>query len=390
MDICIIGGSFRGMECAYLAKKAGYGVTVIDRDDSAPARTMADRFYAMDPLKNPASAKALFSGAGAVVPATGNIELLREMDRVFKGIDTPLLFDVAAYSAAASKTISRRLLDGIGIPAPAMWPECGFPAVVKPMDSHSRIPTSVVNTLDELRSIDEHIVLAGDDSFIQECVPGTKMVTCVIGNGERTLPCISGELEVDDGFDKKRVRCDPTINSRPAAAKLSKLARDIAEAMSVVGPLFVEGTEIQDEAVILDIDACVVSMMPTAILHSTGFNLLEVLMAARVKDINPVAPRVKRATICEHILVTDDRLRFCGNREFSRISCPRIHEGLFGSTEIITDYAPGLRTWRATLVTTGSDMGDAERKRAECIENIVSECGITLIEDPKPRIGTSN
>ena len=44
----------------------------------------------------------------------------------------PLLFDLAAYRVTQSKAASRELFQRLGVPLPAPWPVCGFPAVVKP------------------------------------------------------------------------------------------------------------------------------------------------------------------------------------------------------------------------------------------------------------------
>jgi len=42
--VAIIGGYLQGVEATYLAKKAGWGVLVIDKDPWAGASLMCDRF----------------------------------------------------------------------------------------------------------------------------------------------------------------------------------------------------------------------------------------------------------------------------------------------------------------------------------------------------------
>jgi pyrrolysine biosynthesis protein PylC len=42
--VAVVGGNLQGAEAAYLAKKAGWEVTVIDRKAVVPATGLGDRF----------------------------------------------------------------------------------------------------------------------------------------------------------------------------------------------------------------------------------------------------------------------------------------------------------------------------------------------------------
>ena len=48
MRVAIIGGGLQGVEAVYLAQKAGWDVTLIDRRPGTPARGLCDEFVQCD------------------------------------------------------------------------------------------------------------------------------------------------------------------------------------------------------------------------------------------------------------------------------------------------------------------------------------------------------
>lgn len=48
IHIAIIGGKLQGVEACYLARKAGWRITLFDRNPACPASQMADQFYPVD------------------------------------------------------------------------------------------------------------------------------------------------------------------------------------------------------------------------------------------------------------------------------------------------------------------------------------------------------
>ena len=51
MRVAIVGGKLQGVEAAYLAKKAGWEVVLVDRKSWVPAAGLCDSFYSLDVTK---------------------------------------------------------------------------------------------------------------------------------------------------------------------------------------------------------------------------------------------------------------------------------------------------------------------------------------------------
>ena len=51
--ICLVGGKLQGFEAAYLSKKAGMNVIVVDKNFQALIRNYADEFHCFDVTKEP-------------------------------------------------------------------------------------------------------------------------------------------------------------------------------------------------------------------------------------------------------------------------------------------------------------------------------------------------
>jgi pyrrolysine biosynthesis protein PylC len=48
----------------------------------------------------------------------------------------------------------------------------------------------------------------------------------------------------------------------------------------------------------------------------------------------------------------------------------RLHEDFFGADEALSDYMPGRREWRATLIVTGVDRREAVARSDHLMETI--------------------
>ena len=68
--MAIVGGALQGMEAVYLANKAGIETVVLDRKADAPALSICDDPFVLDPTKDPESAMGIFEGCDAVIPAS--------------------------------------------------------------------------------------------------------------------------------------------------------------------------------------------------------------------------------------------------------------------------------------------------------------------------------
>ena len=91
------------------------------------------------------------SSCDAVLPACEDLETLRFLDARLREWGVPLLFHLPSYEMSRSKVRSDRLIAALDVPRPLPWPECGFPAVVKPSESSGSEAVRVVGSASELR-----------------------------------------------------------------------------------------------------------------------------------------------------------------------------------------------------------------------------------------------
>lgn len=377
MRLCIVGGVLQGMEAAYLAKKAGYETVVIDRWKDAPALCLADDGIIMDVIKERDRAIKLFSECDAVLPANENMETLRALNIICDEAQTPFLFDLKAYELSSSKVLSNDFMRELGVPLPAAWPECGFPVVVKPSGQSGSVGVSRANDQDEMAAGVKKVREMGDDAIIQEFVEGPNISIEVIGDGSAVMPMVMTEVVLDGGYDCRMVRC-PVENIDSALEKsFIDLARKLSEGLRLRGIMDVEAIVKGCVPKVLEIDARIPSQTPAAVLGATGINLLERLVEALVNGrMRGQGLDNMGASVYEHVAVDDGSIRSCGEGTFSEVRNPRIEPGLFGSDEMITDYAPGRESWRATIICSGPTPEKAWEKRTDCLREIVRSNGL--------------
>jgi len=120
------------------------------------------------------------------------------------------------------------------------------------------------------------------------------------------------------------------------------------------------------------------------VLAATGVNILEELVNIRNGKAGRTAG--KGASSYEHFLIKDKKLITCGEKEFAHVVRPELSEGLFGSDEMISDYRPGIKEWRGTMINGAASEKALEKKRSACIEKIMKECGLKEFVDGTPEM----
>jgi pyrrolysine biosynthesis protein PylC len=131
----VAGGGLQGSEAAYLASKAGWSTTLIDRMESVPASGLCDHFVRLDLLAEGMSLERLLEQADFVVPALENQAALNRLEQAAGHVGVPLSHDAAAYAITVSKQMSDALFAARGIPAPRYWPDCSLSVIAKPSES---------------------------------------------------------------------------------------------------------------------------------------------------------------------------------------------------------------------------------------------------------------
>ena len=381
--IAIVGGVLQGMEAVLLSKAAGYETVVLDRKPRAPALSLCDEPLVLDPTKDPEEAKKVFSGCDAVIPACEELDLLRCLDSM--ALDVPLLFDLKSYNTSCSKNRSNEIMASVGVPLPKPWPECGYPAIVKPSSQSGSIGVSVAMNEDDMRRGLEFIDSIGDEPVIQEFVHGKSVSIEVIGDGSKARSYVTTEVCLDSNYDCKMVRCNPDVLSREDDELFGKIGRDVAEAMGLSALMDVEAILTPKGLRVLEIDARIPSQTPAAIEAATGVNLLEEL-ATTAMGIPACRKAREGCSVYRHVVFKDGVLRSSGEKEFGHVSSPRFAPGLFGCENSITDYEPGSKEWRATLISTASTESEADSKARACIDRILDECSAEEFLDGVPEV----
>ena len=165
MNILIIGCRLQGVEAVYLAKKAGFFTTAVDRDENSCAAGLADRFVCCDFFDSEIMTK-LFRENDAVLPAVENIEVCERLLQYGELTNTPVIFDKRAYAVSSSKSRSDKLFGTLELLVPQKYPDCGFPVIIKPDDlSGSKMVFKAENENDleaVLEKYDGHTPIIGE------------------------------------------------------------------------------------------------------------------------------------------------------------------------------------------------------------------------------------
>lgn len=385
MRIAIVGGALQGMEAVLLSKAAGYETVVLDRKKGAPAMSLCDEPVNIDPTKDPEGALEVFRGCDAVIPACEEMDLLKVLDSLKSKMDAPLLFDLASYNISNSKNRSNEVMKSVGVPLPQPWPQCGFPAIVKPSSQSGSIGVTVAMNDEDMRKGLDIVKSLNDEPVIQEFVHGKSVSVEVIGNGKTAKGYITTEVCLDSNYDCKMVRCNPNIMTKDDCDLFAKIGKDVAEAIGLSALMDVEAILTPKGLRVLEIDARIPSQTPAAIEAATGVNLLEELATTALGKPADRRPR-EGSSVYRHVYLRNGELRSSGEKEFGHVVSPRFAPGLFSSDNCITDYEPGKAEWHATLISKGRTEKEADEKADACIERILNECSIERFLDGTPEM----
>ncbi|MGI5961464.1 MAG: 3-methylornithine--L-lysine ligase PylC [Methanomassiliicoccaceae archaeon] len=381
MRLAIVGGKLQGIECAYLAEKAGYDAVVIDRCSEAPALSLVDEAAVLDVTVHEKDALRIISDCDAVLPANEDLAALAALERLSSKAGVPLLFDLDAYRISSSKLLSNDMLSKLDVPMPRHWPECGYPVVVKPSSLSGSTGVMKASSQHELDECVRRIEELGDEAVVQEFVDGPGISIEVIGDGEDAIPLVITEVLSDHTYDCWMVRC-PFQGLLRSMEEFEDLSSKIARQMSLRGIMDVEAIVQNGVPKVLEVDARMPSQTPAAVYNATGMNMIKVLVDALVHDRLERPIMGEGAAIYEHIAVDGGVMMSCGEGTFAQVRAPRVIRNLFGSDEMITDYLPGRKKWRATIICTGATPAEAWDKRNACIMRIIDSARISRYEGP--------
>jgi len=388
MKAAVIGGKLQGVEAAWLAHRANWAVLAVDRNENAPVRGLADVFYSFDIFESDKLAQ-LIHHADIVIPAIENSPALDFIYRTARELGKPVLFDPAAYELSSSKLRSDAFFLLHNIPAPRKWPGCDFPLIAKPSGLSGSHGVQKLHTIEGLNALKTRQNGDLQQWVLQEFVDGPSYSIEIMANKGICRTFQVTELEMDDVYDCKRVLAPAGLSPRLLQA-FSDCAVKLARAIRLDGIMDVEVIRQGDVLKVLEIDARLPSQTPTAVLLSSGINMLSVwadgLTDGNSAEYTMVQPCAH--VLYEHILVTPDRVMVAGEHIMAGRGPLHSCQKFFGADEAITNYQPQLRQpeWVATLLLTASSRAEVRAKEQAVIQRIMKEVGAVCYEDPKPAV----
>jgi pyrrolysine biosynthesis protein PylC len=385
LHVGVVGGKLQGVEAAYLARKAGWRVRIIDRKPRVPASDLCDSFAQVDVTV----AKNLDGALGDVdfiIPALEDDKALSGLTRWSRKSGVPLAFDPQAYVVSSSKLRSAEMFNKIGLPVPVAWPQCSFPVLAKPGHGSG---SKGVRIFQDLTSMQDWFAphFPPPDWVLEEFLDGSQHSLEVIGQpGNYRLLQVT-DLDVDQDFDCKRVIAPSNLPPN-LVAEFEKLALRIAGALNLHGIMDVEAIYSHGEFKVLEIDARLPSQTPTAVYWSTDCNMIRLLgeLYAPPTSSPPAEGRRQRGAVYEHIQVSGNILRINGERIMTQGGPLKLQADFFGADEALTDLVPGHDRWVATVIYCGATRQQAWEKRNRSIAKIVKRFGIKEVVDSIPNI----
>lgn len=384
MKLCIVGGKLQGIEATYLAKKAGYNTTLIDKDSKAPALSLSDNSYIFDVTDDPKRAKKIYSQADAVIPATENRKTLQKMKKDLEDIKVPFLHDSSAYDVSSSKIKSQKLFQKLGISTPKKWPKSNLPVVIKPSSSSGSEGVIKVNDIEKLKTKIGKMKSKSNELVIEEFIDGPSISIEIISINGENIPLIITQLEFDEIYDCKRVFA-PSQVSEEAKKQFRAESGEIAGEINLKGLTDVEAMVKNNNPFILEIDARLPSQTPVVVFNCSGLNIINLICDIFVKEKLPsIQPRIKNAVIYEHLKMNNGCLSVRGEHIMTEANKLRFEENFFGADEAITNYSENKSKWVATIIVKEKNLQEAWKKRNNTIEKMKKKLQISKYYDSEP------
>jgi pyrrolysine biosynthesis protein PylC len=207
---------------------------------------------------------------------------------------------------------------------------------------------------------------------VQEFIPGPTYSVEVIRHRGVSKAIQVTDLYMDQAYDCKRVTA-PSVLSPGQARCLMDLSEKIAVHLNLEGIMDVEAVYGEGGFKVLEIDARFPSQTPITVFSSCGINMVEALVGIYTGDPAERLPEMTdpiRGAVLEHLCVTPSGLMITGEHIMTGNSPLTLQPSFFGADEAITDYEPGRRRWKATLIHTGPTLEVAMQKSDGTVASI--------------------
>jgi pyrrolysine biosynthesis protein PylC len=166
-------------------------------------------------------------------------------------------------------------------------------------------------------------------------------------------------------------------------SEFEKIARLISEQMALKGLMDVEVILHDSTLKVLEVDARLPSQTPTAVLWSTGLNIIEMLadLFLTKGDISTKKMNPPKGVVYEHIKVSPKVLEVAGEHIMSAKTALHVQQNFFGANEAITNFASDRDEWVATLIISDETRESAWDKRNNVIADIRQHFKLEAYQD---------
>lgn len=383
LNVGVLGGGLQGIEAAYLLKKAGHSVIMLDKKPEPPAKGLSDHFFCFDLLKAEKRQLNSFNYlVEAIIPATENLNALEAMERVAQRYHKIFCHDPAAYNTSSNKIYSNRFFAQLELPRPLPWPKAQFPLIIKPSRGSGSKDVKVVSTARELEEVLASVRNPCCDLIIEEFLEGPSYSVEVVAVKGKGTAFITTLLHFDEQFDCKRV-VFPSGLDKASQFLLQSIALKLAEELSLTGIMDLEVINTAEKLKILEIDARLPSQTPTIVYHASGVNLVTLLLNAFLsRKISSTVgmEEDKKAVIYEHLYCQEGKLFFTGEHILTSARDLLLTKDFFGADEAITNYKPFTQnnSWVATIIITGETELAAWEKRRKMLQEMEKLLNLSL------------
>lgn len=291
--ICLIGGKLQGFEAAYLSKKAGMKVVVIDKNPQALIRNYADEFHCFNVINEPEKLLEISKSVDAILPVNENLECIEFLSSIKEKFSCPVLFDFEAYWISRDKKKSKEYFASIGVPTPQDKP-FEPPYFVKPPCESSSVGARIIYDKEELGDLEPGML-------IEEYVEGEVVSLEVIGDGTHFAVVKETLIHIDETYD-----CH-MVTPLPLDPSFREISYSLAANLSLKGIMDVEAISGPQGLKVIEIDARFPSQTPTAAYYSSGVNLIELLFRAFAEGVEEIKTLPEdRYCIYEHLMLAEN------------------------------------------------------------------------------------
>lgn len=384
MRIAIVGGRLQGLEALYLARLAGIETALFDRDPKAPAQALADNFFNVEiGAAEDDIVKDVLKICDLIIPATENDKTLSQLVRLGSELQIPVALHEKAYEVSSSKLESNRLFKRLGVPIPTRWPDCGFPVIAKPSRASG---SNGVLRIDNNVELEKMVLRVQGDIVVQQFVKGPSYSLEVIGTGTKYSTLQITKLEFDKVYDCKRVWAGPAIGTS-IKASFKHISEYICDALHLKGIMDIEVIDASGVLRVLEIDARLPSQTPSAVFHSSGLNMIEVLAqlwCSGKLSLSPEELAPKRTVLYEHFQLLNGVLSIVGEHALRDAQGLKLYCDVFGAQTFISNFEITPETWVATAIFVGESERDVWRLHETAVEQIRDAFKVAQFQDMAP------